>query len=592
MKAMILAAGRGERMRPLTDKTPKPLLKVGGKPLIVWHLERLAKAGFKEVVINHAHLGHMIEAALGNGAQWGVSIQYSPEKVALETAGGIASALHLLTENGKNVELFLLVNGDTFTEIDFASLAHPSTPSPLMVEGWGEGEVVQNLAHLVLVDNPPQHPNGDFAIEDGMLKNDGKQMLTFSGVAVYHPALFADIVKGQPAKLAPLLRKAIDNNAATAQYYQGIWHDIGTPERLKKLDESLLKMALPKSIFDQVKEMDKLKESLLGNSYLKTLKQFQVSEIDKMKQNILDNPTLKFIEQFKSQELQRQKLLKDSFAMPNSALQAINAINASNKIYADSLKSLFRPLKLSDSIFESAASKLFKELSKSPLREFNNLAYPANLMDIMVGKNIQDFEKRYKNSLNIFPSEISSALAISKMLGPVGVHAHYEEILKELKRQDDEPSSDDKRELFSRELLFQILAVLMFLYQEYSSSQMEQRLNNKIDAKAQEVTAQSSKEHNELKEHINQLELLIVNLSQTQQKPFTSAEYVVKDRSALIREVPKNGSKVIAHIFPNQVVTIIDSEGKWIEVTYYDWAKRNYMNGWVLKKYLQSTKSK
>ena len=239
MKAMILAAGRGERMRPLTDHTPKPLLKVGGKPLIVWHLERLTKAGFKEIVINHAHLGEQIEQALGNGADWGLHIQYSPEKVALETAGGIANALHLLTENGEKVEPFLVVNGDTFTDFYFASLAHLATPSPFKGEGGGEGKMVQNLAHLVLIDNPPQHPNGDFAIEDGDLKHTGKQMLTFSGVGVYHPKLFAEIVKGEPAKLAPLLRKAIDNNAATAQYYQGVWHDIGTPERLLALDKNL-----------------------------------------------------------------------------------------------------------------------------------------------------------------------------------------------------------------------------------------------------------------------------------------------------------------------------------------------------------------
>lgn len=217
---MILAAGRGERMRPLTDHTPKPLLKVGGKPLIVWHLERLAAAGFKDIVINHAHLGAQIEAALGNGAPWGLSIKYSPEKTALETAGGIANALPLLGD-----EPFLVVNGDTFIEIDFAFL-HLK---------------INMLAHLVLIDNPPQHLQGDFAIQDGILKNTGIQMLTFSGVGVYHPDLFADIVSGEPAKLAPLLRKAIDSNAATAQYHQGVWHDIGTPEWLKNLDESLLK---------------------------------------------------------------------------------------------------------------------------------------------------------------------------------------------------------------------------------------------------------------------------------------------------------------------------------------------------------------
>jgi MurNAc alpha-1-phosphate uridylyltransferase len=249
MKAMILAAGRGERMRPLTDHTPKPLLKVGGKPLIVWHLERLANAGFKEVVINHAHLGAQIESALGNGAQWGLSIQYSPEKVALETAGGIANALELLTQNTNGREPFLVVNGDVYTEIDFKSpisffnAALEAENNKINIHA-NSRDIKNIMAHLVLVDNPPQHPNGDFAIEAGRLKNESSQndngMLTFSGVGVYHPDLFADIVKGQPAKLAPLLRKAIENNAATAQYYQGIWHDIGTPERLKSLDESLL----------------------------------------------------------------------------------------------------------------------------------------------------------------------------------------------------------------------------------------------------------------------------------------------------------------------------------------------------------------
>jgi MurNAc alpha-1-phosphate uridylyltransferase len=223
MKAMILAAGRGERMRPLTDHMPKPLLEVGGKPLIVWHLERLAKAGFKEVVINHAHLGEQIEQALGNGAQWGLHIQYSHEKIALETAGGIANALPLLTENVNGNEPFLVVNGDTYTEVDFA---------PLKL-------LPNNLAHLVLVDNPPQHPNGDFAIKNGLLQNEGLQKLTFSGVGVYHPTLFAGIVCGEPAKLAPLLRVAIAENRATAEYYRGMWHDIGTPERLTNLDRHL-----------------------------------------------------------------------------------------------------------------------------------------------------------------------------------------------------------------------------------------------------------------------------------------------------------------------------------------------------------------
>lgn len=246
MKAMILAAGRGERMRPLTDHTPKPLLKVGGKPLIVWHLERLARAGFKEIVINHAHLGAQIEEALGNGAAWGLSIAYSPEKVALETAGGIANALHLLGS-----EPFLVINGDIYTEIDLKNTALQANTHA------GAGHALK-LAHLVLVDNPPQHPNGDFAIEEGMLKNEGGKnnsgMLTFSGVGVYHPDLFADVVIGQPAKLAPLLRRAIDNNVATAQYYQGVWRDIGTPERLALInniiDAKRFFNNVPQEVFD------------------------------------------------------------------------------------------------------------------------------------------------------------------------------------------------------------------------------------------------------------------------------------------------------------------------------------------------------
>ncbi len=238
---MILAAGRGERMRPLTDVTPKPLLKVGGKPLIVWHLERLGKAGFTEIVINHAHLGQQIEDTLKDGAKWGLHIQYSPEKTALETAGGIANAMHLLTENGTKSEPFLVVNGDTFTEFDFASLSQHIKSTALWANTRAASIDIKNTrAHLVLVNNPPQHPNGDFAIANGLLKNTGEQMLTFSGVGVYHPDLFADVVIGQPAKLAPLLRKAIDSNAATAEYYQGVWHDIGTPERLKNLDKLLL----------------------------------------------------------------------------------------------------------------------------------------------------------------------------------------------------------------------------------------------------------------------------------------------------------------------------------------------------------------
>lgn len=221
MKAMILAAGRGERMRPLTDHTPKPLLKVGGKPLIVWHIERLARAGFRDIVINHAHLGAQIEQSLGNGAQWDVSIQYSPEVMALETAGGIANALPLLGDSP-----FCVVNGDVFTDYDFAQLKENA------------GAVVRGEAttHLVLVDNPPQHPNGDFSIVNGQLVNAGEPMYTFSGVGVYQPSLFSGIVRGQAAKLAPLIRDAIGQGRASAEYYGGVWHDIGTPQRLTELD--------------------------------------------------------------------------------------------------------------------------------------------------------------------------------------------------------------------------------------------------------------------------------------------------------------------------------------------------------------------
>ena len=218
MKAMILAAGRGERMRPLTDHTPKPLLSVGGKPLIVWHLERLAQAGFKEIVINHAHLGAQIEQALGNGSEWGLSLQYSPEKVALETAGGIANALPLLGDAP-----FLVMNGDVFTDVDFASVFL----------------IKHNLAHLVMVDNPVQHPNGDFALNNGKLYVEGESKLTFSGVGIYHPNLFKEVVRGQAAKLAPLLKNAMATKQVTGNHHIGQWYDIGTPQRLAELDAIL-----------------------------------------------------------------------------------------------------------------------------------------------------------------------------------------------------------------------------------------------------------------------------------------------------------------------------------------------------------------
>jgi MurNAc alpha-1-phosphate uridylyltransferase len=220
MKAMILAAGRGERMRPLTDHTPKPLLSVGGKPLIVWHLERLAAAGYSEIVINHAHLGTQIEAALGNGHYWGLSIHYSAEGTALETAGGIAKALPLL---GKAP--FLVVNGDIFTDVDFGRLQHRLAPD--------------KLAHLVLVDNPPQHMQGDFSLQEDVLSLDEAHRLTFSGVAVYRPQLFAGISPHQPSRLAPILQQQIGQGRISGEHHAGMWYDIGTPERLHMLDEQL-----------------------------------------------------------------------------------------------------------------------------------------------------------------------------------------------------------------------------------------------------------------------------------------------------------------------------------------------------------------
>ncbi|QGU31832.1 N-acetylmuramate alpha-1-phosphate uridylyltransferase MurU [Thermochromatium tepidum] len=214
MRAMILAAGRGARMRPLTDHSPKPLLVAGGKPLIQYHLERLAAAGIRELVINHAHLGAQIEAALGDGARFGVRIQYSPENPALETGGGILKALPLL-----GPEPFLVINGDVWCDVDFAGLA---------IEAG-------DLAHLVLVANPPHHPDGDFALSDGRVLDRGAPRLTFSGIGVYRPELF-DGQRPGVFPLAPLLRRAMATGQVGGRRHDGHWFDIGTPERLAALD--------------------------------------------------------------------------------------------------------------------------------------------------------------------------------------------------------------------------------------------------------------------------------------------------------------------------------------------------------------------
>ena len=218
MKAMILAAGRGERMRPLTDTMPKPLLPVAGHPLIVHHLVALAAAGIHDIVINHAHLGELIEAALGDGREHGVAIRYSAEpEGALETGGGILQALPLL-----GPEPFLVVNGDVWCDCPYASLPrHPD-----------------GLAHLVLVDNPPHHPDGDFALDGHRVRERDGRGLTYSGIGVFDPALFAGHAPGR-FPLAPLLRAAIARDAVSGEHWTGRWVDVGTPERLRALDATL-----------------------------------------------------------------------------------------------------------------------------------------------------------------------------------------------------------------------------------------------------------------------------------------------------------------------------------------------------------------
>lgn len=216
---MILAAGRGKRMRPLTDAKPKPLLTVAGKPLIVWHIERLAAAGIRDLVINHAHLGQQIEDVLGDGAHWGVRIRYSAEGEgrALNTGGGILRALPLLGESP-----FLVVNADVWCDVDLDRLALPPA----------------TLVNLVMVDNPAHHPEGDFSLVADRLHEQGQPRLTYSGIGAYSPALFADSRPGA-FPLAPLLRDAIARGRAAGVHHRGQWSDVGTPERLAELDRQV-----------------------------------------------------------------------------------------------------------------------------------------------------------------------------------------------------------------------------------------------------------------------------------------------------------------------------------------------------------------
>jgi MurNAc alpha-1-phosphate uridylyltransferase len=242
---MILAAGRGERMRPLTDHTPKPLLQAGGKPLIVWHIEGLVRAGITDLVINHAHLGVQIEQALGDGSQFGASVRYSDEGTALETAGGIAFALPLLGE-----EPFAVVNGDIWCDYDFSHLhARAATLA-----------TNADMAHLVLVDNPEHNLKGDFALQVARVipstplaplirgelgsspdkgRLGGVEVLTFSGIGLYKPSLFTSIPRGTKAPLAPLLREQIAEGRVSGEYHHGLWVDVGTPQRLDELDKQL-----------------------------------------------------------------------------------------------------------------------------------------------------------------------------------------------------------------------------------------------------------------------------------------------------------------------------------------------------------------
>ena len=223
MKAMILAAGLGNRMRPLTLHTPKPLLEVGGKPLIVWHIEKLQKIGVTEIVINTAWLGEKLANALGDGSQFGVKILWSHEGEGLETAGGIINALPLLGD-----EPFILVNGDVWTTMDFASLL--------------DVQLGEQQAHLVLVENPPQHLKGDFILSNGLAYTFEQEQLgealTYSGIAVLHPRMFAGLENGK-RPLAPLLKQAMQQQQVAAEKLQGIWVDVGTPERLEQLDQQI-----------------------------------------------------------------------------------------------------------------------------------------------------------------------------------------------------------------------------------------------------------------------------------------------------------------------------------------------------------------
>jgi MurNAc alpha-1-phosphate uridylyltransferase len=231
MKAMIFAAGRGERMRPLTDSCPKPLLEVRGRPLIVWHILNLVRAGITDIVINHAHLGHMIEETLQDGSQFGARIAYSAEGTALETAGGIAKARHLLGDAP-----FVAIAGDIYCpHFNFEQVKEALEDNDM----WGNPHPVdaRDVAWLYLVKNPPHHPEGDFSLNSFSIGNDGEPRHTFSGIGVYRPEIFDHIMPGTPAKLAPLLRDYAARGQVGGEIYRGDWTDVGTVERLTQLNQ-------------------------------------------------------------------------------------------------------------------------------------------------------------------------------------------------------------------------------------------------------------------------------------------------------------------------------------------------------------------
>ncbi|MCQ8896898.1 nucleotidyltransferase family protein [Limnobacter humi] len=229
MRAMILAAGRGERMRPLTDVCPKPLLKAGGKPLLQWHIEALVQAGIIEIVVNHAHLGQQIAAYFGDGQSLGARLMYSAESTALETAGGIAQALHLLNPDHLDTP-FLVINGDVHCD-------WPVKKALDIEQSWAPGQ----QAHLVMVPNPDHNPAGDFELQGHTVhdRTGHEGAFTFSGIGLYAPSLFQAVVPGTVFKLAPLLRSAMQQGTVTGELHTGRWMDIGTPARLDELNQLL-----------------------------------------------------------------------------------------------------------------------------------------------------------------------------------------------------------------------------------------------------------------------------------------------------------------------------------------------------------------